>query len=40
MKYAQNLSERIKKVDLFKVMYQDYTPYVEIAAEKYGNKQI
>ena len=25
---------------MFKVMYHEYNPWVEIAAEKYGNKQI
>lgn len=25
---------------MFKIMYHEYNPWVEIAAEKYGNKQI
>lgn len=31
---------RLGKIDMFKVMYHEYNPWVEIAAEKYGSKQI
>jgi hypothetical protein len=31
---------RLKNIDMFKIMYHEFNPWVEIAAEKYGNKQI
>ena len=32
--------KRTHKIDIFKVMYHNSNPYVEIAAEKYGNRQV
>lgn len=40
LKYVTDLNDRIGKVDLFKIMYHDYSGFVEIAAEKYGNFQV
>lgn len=40
LKYVSTLTDRISGVDLFKVMYHDYTGFVEIAAEKYGSHQV
>ena len=37
---VNNLRVRIKDIDMFKVMYYDYEPYVGIATEKYGISKI
>ena len=36
----EEIHKRLQKIDMFKVMYHEYNPWVQIAAEKYGNKQI
>jgi hypothetical protein len=36
----QEIHTRLQKIDMFKIMYHEFNPWVEIAAEKYGNKQI
>lgn len=35
-----NIQNKFKNIDMFKIMYNDYQPFVEIAAEKFGNSQI
>ena len=37
---AKNLEMKIGDMDLYRLMYHDYEPYVEIAAEKFGTAQI
>lgn len=36
----RRIQERVKAIDMFKIMYHDYEPFVEIAAEKFGTTQI
>lgn len=40
MTMLASVHSRLQKIDMFKVMYHEYNPWVEIAAEKYGSKQI
>lgn len=40
LEIARELNHRLEKLDMFKIMYHNYSPFVEIAAEKYGSKQI
>lgn len=37
---AKNLHDRIGDMDLYRLMYHDYEPYVQIAAEKFGTAQL
>jgi hypothetical protein len=36
----KQIQERLQQVDMFKIMYHDYEPFVEIAAEKFGTTQV
>jgi len=36
----KSLQEKLKDINMFKIMYHDYEPFVEIAAEKYGTTQL
>ena len=40
LEMAKNLEMKIGDMDLYRLMYHDYEPYVEIAAEKFGTAQI
>jgi len=40
MDMMKRIQERLKNIDIFKIMYHDYEPFVEIAAEKFGTSQI
>ena len=36
----KKIKERLKNLDMFKIMYHDYQPFVEVAAEKFGTTQL
>lgn len=36
----RSLQKRIKDIDMFKIMYYEYEPYVTIATEKYGISKV
>ncbi len=36
----KRIQEKLKNIDMFKIMYHDYEPFVEIAAEKFGTSQL
>lgn len=40
LRLVSNLRKALDGLDMFKIMYGDYTPFVEIAAEKFTNSQI
>lgn len=35
-----NIQNKLKNIDMFKIMYNDYQPFVQVAAEKFGTTQI
>ena len=38
--YSKELQSKIGDINLYKLMYHDYEPYVDIAAEKFGTAQL
>jgi hypothetical protein len=36
----RNIQDKLKNLNMFKIMYNEYEPFVEIAAEKFGTTQL